>query len=395
MRYAVCVKQVPVISQLEFDPRTRTLRREGVPSEVSAFDVRALIKAIELRDQTGGEVVVLTMGPPQAKEALYFCLALGADRAIHLCDPGFAGSDTLATSRALALALRREAPDVILLGRYSVDAETSQVGPQVAELLDLPQITAVHMVQIDIDNHAIEAERETDDGYERVRAQLPVVVTAAEDLAVERFPKRSDREAAINKPLTTLSIADLNGNLGELGMKGSPTWVSDIRSVETHRLGKVLDAPLADAVATLASILVDKYGLFANWSLPESNSLPTAAIHQVKRPFSTDLWCVSEVRQNGIRSVSLEIIGKLRELADRTDGTVTTIVLDECNSVQLARLAAAGADRVLVAPDGAAQSNVAAATSILSQAIAVHNPGVVVFPATTFGRDVAPDERLH
>src|ERR1700675_177723 len=114
MRIAVCIKQVPVVSAMQFDPDTKTLKREGVPSEVSAFDVRALIKAVDLRAAHGGEVVALTMGPPQAREALAECLALGADRAIHICDRAFAGADTLATARALALALRRESFDLVL-----------------------------------------------------------------------------------------------------------------------------------------------------------------------------------------------------------------------------------------------------------------------------------------
>ena len=136
MRIAVCIKQVPVVSALQFDPVSKTLKREGVRSETSSFDVRALLKAIELRAAHGGEVVVVTMGPPQAREALVECLALGADRALHLCDRAFAGADTLATARALAAALRGEAFDLILCGRNSVDAETGQVGPELAELLD-------------------------------------------------------------------------------------------------------------------------------------------------------------------------------------------------------------------------------------------------------------------
>ena len=130
MRVVVCVKYVPVLAKLHFDPLTRRLVRAGVPGEPSAFDVRALVHALTLREKHGGEVVVLTMGPPEAREGLVECLALGADRGIHLCDAALAGSDTLATARALAAALRQEAPDLVLLGRVSVDAETGQVGPE-------------------------------------------------------------------------------------------------------------------------------------------------------------------------------------------------------------------------------------------------------------------------
>ncbi|MEO8605825.1 MAG: electron transfer flavoprotein subunit beta/FixA family protein, partial [bacterium] len=177
MRIAVCIKQVPAVSALAFDAATKTMRREGVRSEVSAFDIRALLKAVELRALHGGEVVVVTMGPPAAREALAECLALGADRAVHLCDRAFAGADTLATARALAAALRREAFDLVLCGRNSVDAETGQVGPQVAELLDWPQITIARTLVLDTASRTLTAERETDAGIDVVSAPLPALVT--------------------------------------------------------------------------------------------------------------------------------------------------------------------------------------------------------------------------
>src|SRR5437016_4213353 len=165
MRLVVCVKYVPTLSALRFDPDTRRLVREGVPGEVSSFDLRALGAATALAKAHGGEVVALTMGPPAAREGLVECLALGADRAVHLLDPLLAGSDTLATSHALAGALRRQAPDVILFGRASTDAETGQVGPEVAELLDLPQVTCARRLEID-PARAVTAEREVDGGVE-------------------------------------------------------------------------------------------------------------------------------------------------------------------------------------------------------------------------------------
>src|SRR5215510_13602186 len=163
MRIAVCVKYVPVLAALRFDPETRRLVREGVPGEVSAFDLRALGAATALRQAHGGEVVAVTMGPPAARDALVECLALGADRGVLLSDASLAGSDTLATARALAAVLRREAPDLVLLGRASTDAETGQVGPEVAELLGLPQATAVRRLTVDPATRAFVAERETDD----------------------------------------------------------------------------------------------------------------------------------------------------------------------------------------------------------------------------------------
>src|SRR5437667_5599865 len=149
MRLVVCVKYVPTLGALRFDPTTNRLVREGVPGEVSSFDLRALGAATALAKAHGGEVVALTMGPPAAREGLIECLALGADRAVHLLDPLLAGSDTLATSHALAGALRREAPDVILFGRASTDAETGQVGPEGAQLPDPPPGNCARRPQIE------------------------------------------------------------------------------------------------------------------------------------------------------------------------------------------------------------------------------------------------------
>jgi electron transfer flavoprotein alpha/beta subunit len=248
MRYAVLVKQVPDVSQMQFDPETRRLRREGVRSEVSAFDIRALVRALELRAETGGDVVVLTMGPPQARDALVHCLALGADRGVHLVDPAFAGADTLATARALAAALRREPFDLVLCGRSSVDAETGQVGPEVAELLDWVQITAARRVEIDVVRRRVKAERETDDGYESVECMLPALLTAAEDIAAERFPKRAEKEAAKSKPITELRAADLVADVSGFGAAGSPTRVGEIRAVEVRRDSRMIDGERGEAV---------------------------------------------------------------------------------------------------------------------------------------------------
>src|SRR5262249_14931911 len=193
MRIVVCIKWVPSLGTLRFDPATRRLVREGVPGEVSSFDVRALGCATALRAQYGGEVVAVTMGPPGARDGLVDCLALGADGAVHLGDPLLAGSDTLATSRALAAVVTREAPDLVLFGRASTDAETGQVGPEIAELLGLPQATNVRRLTVDPAARTFDAERGTDDGFETVQGPLPAIVTAAEDLAEERFPTKAAR----------------------------------------------------------------------------------------------------------------------------------------------------------------------------------------------------------
>src|SRR5256712_6202827 len=193
MQIVVCVKWVPALGSLRFDPETRRLVREGVPGEVSSFDLRALGAALALRAVHGGEVVALSMGPPGARDGLVECLALGADRALHLLDPLLAGSDTLATARALAAVLTHEKPDIILFGRASTDAETGQVGPEVAELLGLPQVTGARRLEIDPPARTLVAQREADEGFETVIGPLPAGGTGARGIPRGRLPRTGAR----------------------------------------------------------------------------------------------------------------------------------------------------------------------------------------------------------
>src|SRR5215471_13132339 len=149
MRIVVLIKQVPEVSELRFDPASKRLQRDGVPSLINPFDRRAVLEALRLRQERGGSVAVVTMGPPQASSALEECASLGVDRVVHLSDRGFAGADTLATARALARAVDRLGADLVLAGRYSIDAETGQVGPEVAELLGVPFLGGVRRLVLD------------------------------------------------------------------------------------------------------------------------------------------------------------------------------------------------------------------------------------------------------
>jgi electron transfer flavoprotein alpha subunit len=391
VRIAVCIKQVPVVAAMQFDPATKTLKREGVPSEVSSFDVRALVKAVDLKAVHGGEVVVVTMGPPQARQALEHCLALGADRAIHLCDRAFAGSDTLATARTIALALRREPFDLILCGRNSVDAETGQVGPEIAELLDLPQITGAHTLSVDTRERAVTAERETDDGFETLAAPLPTVITAAEDLAMERFPSKAEREAARAKPIIEVRAADLSSDTGQFGAAGSPTQVASLEFIETARASRIVEGPSADtAAAALTRILVDEHGLFGTWNVHQQPAL--AFVHDnPARSASKDVWVLAEILAGALRPVTFELLAKASEIASRIGGRVSAVLLGHEIQRHATALAAHGADDVLLGDDvRLAPFHTEAHAAVIAAAIRRFRPGVLLIPATAVGRDLAP-----
>lgn len=384
MRIVVCLKHVPLLSTLTFDPVTRRLVREGVRGEPSAFDVRALLGALALRDIHGGEVVALTMGPPEAAETLRHALALGADRAVHLADRALAGSDTLATARALAAALRREGPDLVLVGRSSVDAETGQVGPEVAELLGWPQATVVRSVTLDPGARTFLAERATDDGFETVRGPLPALLTATEDLAPERFPSKAERQAAAAKSVETISLADLDLGADQVGAQGSPTWVAELEAAEVQRRGELLEG---DDPALLARRLAERLreiGAFA--PPPEPPPLPA-------RPPADGppLLVVAEIGPAGLRSVTAELLAKAASLARTLRGPVEALVIGTDGARWAQALAAAGADRVLVADGPELEPYTTDAhAAVLTAVIRERGPRLVLLASTVRGRDLAP-----
>lgn len=186
MEILVCIKQVPDTTEIRIDPETNTLIRTGVPSIMNPFDAYAVEQALQLKEMTDGRVTVVTMGPPQAKSILGDALAMGVDDAYLVTDRKFGGSDTLATSYILASVARKLGPfDVILCGKQAIDGDTGQVGPEMAEHLDIPQITYVSSVEVD--GKGVKAVRECTKHQEIVTAQLPVVITVVKGEQEPRF----------------------------------------------------------------------------------------------------------------------------------------------------------------------------------------------------------------
>lgn len=396
MKIAVCIKQVPVVSMLKFDNETRRVVREGVPNEVNPYDVLALSLAGRLKREHGSasassaqvEVVALTMGPPQASDALVQALAMGADRAVHLNDRAFAGSDTLATSRALALALEREQPELIICGRNSTDAETGQVGPEVAEILGMPQITAVSKLDMDPASGTISATRLTDEGYQELECALPALVTITDGAAEEVYPRREAMQEAASRPIEQLTAADLADDMSQFGLDGSPTWVDEIFSLESTRLGTVArDLTPQESVSQLMEFL-DERGVFD----PSTSSGRTAAARgpRLQRGSQGAIWVAAEVIGGAVRPVTLELLGRARELAAQIGTNVEAVLIGDDDEGHIRQLTAYGADTVHVAAGpGLADYDTEAHTVALTAAIVAHSPFAVLVPSTANGRDLA------
>ena len=391
MKTAVCVKYVPVVSRITFDYESKTINREGVPSEVNPFDVLGLVRAVELKSGPGDEVVALSMGPPQAAEGLTTCLALGADRAVLLSDRALAGSDTLATARALSLALEREKPDLIVCGRNSADAETGQVGPELAELLDIPHISQVRKLEYQAEGNRIVAERVTDEGYQVIECALPALVCVTEGVAAETFANREQVAAAREKAVEELTCEQLAEDLSQFGLAGSPTWVADIRLVEPTRQGLMIEGESPEAAAAQAA-QVARERLEALQGETGADRMPASGGGEVRYPGNREgsIWVVAERAGGGLRRATLELLGKARELAATTHSEVAAVLMGETEPGIVRELAAYGADRVLTLDNGGlgpvCSRGVAAA---LAAAMDRAKPYAVLLAATADGRDLA------
>jgi electron transfer flavoprotein beta subunit len=259
VRIVVCIKQVPDTTEVRMDPERGTLLREGVESIVNPFDTYALEEAVRLKEQHGGEVVAVSMGPPQAESALRECVSVGADQAVLVTDRAFAGSDTWATSRTLAAALKEVGFDLIICGKQAIDGDTGQVGPGLAVHLDLPQATYVRKVR-EVGDGKIVVERLLEGGVEVMELPLPALLTVVKEINEPRLPSLKGKMRAKKAQIREISAADLGLPAEDLGLDGSPTRVARIFAPPPREGGEVFEGEPEGTADSLISAL-DKAGL--------------------------------------------------------------------------------------------------------------------------------------
>ncbi len=391
MKIAVCMKYVPIIARIQFDYEAKTIIREGVPSEVNPFDLLGLVRAVELKKSPDDEVVVISMGPPGASEGLTNCVALGADRSVLITDRALAGSDTLATSRALSLALEPEKPDLIICGRNSADGDTGQVGPEIAELMGLPHISSVRKLDLSDDGKSVIAERITDEGIQTLQCDLPVLVCVTEGVAPELYPDREQMERAEGIAAEEVTAADLSSDLSQFGLEGSPTWVDEIRLVEPNRLGVLLeDATPEEAAKQAADALRQRLAELAAADSAGSGKSAVAALPRYPNSKDKSIWVVAETTSQGLAHVTLEMLGKVRELTQFTKSEVVAVLISSSPDAAVEELATQGADRVLTMDNSQLGPVFGRAVGAsLAEVVSKENPYAVLFAATADGRDLA------
>jgi len=263
VKIIVPIKQVPESSNVKMDPLTGTVIRTGIETVVNPLDLYALETALQLREQYGGNVTAVSMGPPQAIRVLKEAVAMGCDNAVLVSDKKFGGSDTHATSYTLSQAIRKIGDiinnfDIIITGERATDGDTAQVGPGIAAWLDLPLATYVAKIN-EIKNRRITVERLTEDGYQILSLPFPCLVTVVKEIAQPRLPTLEGKIKSMELQYPVYSTEDINADVQFLGLKGSPTKVVKITEPKITRGGKIItvtdDVSLNEAADAIINLL--------------------------------------------------------------------------------------------------------------------------------------------
>jgi electron transfer flavoprotein alpha subunit len=372
LRIAALVKQIPKIEAMSLGADGR-LQRDGIELHMNDYCRRAVAKGCELAKASGGTVTVITLGPPSADNVLREAIACGADEGVHVTDPAFAGSDTWATAQALAAAIEKLGPfDLVLLGRNSVDADTGQVPPQLAALLDLPFCTGVR--ELDLDGETLRLRLEHDDEWVETEVDLPAMVSCAERLCDPCKIKDPDVWATVDgAKIRRLAAADLGP--GPWGQEASPTRVGDVRTIAVTREQRVVDGSVAEQAAAVMAVLDDRAALAAD--SPEDGTGPEVPPRQPAGG-PTIVVLVEPARTR----IGRELLGSAAHLASEVGGAVVAFGPSPGDP---RRLGAWGADRIVAVTGSDIEEDVASALVDWSRD---NPPWAVLGPGTAWGRDV-------
>lgn len=257
MHIIVCIKQVPDTQDIRINPKTNTLMREGVQSIVNPFDMYAIEEALRIKEKLGGKITVITMGPPQAEEALREAVSMGVDEMVLMTDVAFAGADTWATSYTLSKGIEKLGKyDLIICGKQAIDGDTAQVGPGIAAQLNIPQVTYVKKTE-QIQEGTARFERMTEEGYEVIETPTPCLITVVKEINEPRLPSLKGKIRAKQAPVIKLAGKDINADPDKIGLKGSPTVVDKIFVPPKRAGGQILQGDTQEVVTKLVESIKD------------------------------------------------------------------------------------------------------------------------------------------
>ena len=374
LHVAALVKQIPKFEVMALGPDGR-LQRDGVELSMNPYCQRALSKGIELAQVTGGQCTVISLGPPAAEDVVRWGVAAGADRGILISDSAFAGSDTLATAKALAEVIQRCGPfDLILVGKNAVDADTGQVGPELAELLGLPFAAAVRSLELRHDG-TLNVGCEHDDAWVEADVPLPAVLSTAERLCRPAKVDDPDKAVVPADKIRTIKSADLGD--GPWGADGSPTRVGETKVLEVKRERRILSGGLASQVAEAMALLQGR-GAF------EDAKAPTAAT--VGEPVTDPDATIVVLVEPGNTGSARELLGAAVQMAPQIGARVTGVLAGSTTDTTPEEYHAWGADHLCVLEDEVVEEDVA---QFVASWCRTHSPRCLFAPSTSWGREVA------
>jgi electron transfer flavoprotein alpha subunit len=448
MHILVLIKQVPETDKVKMDPQTGTMVRSGLESIVNPLDLYAIEEALVLKERYGAHITVLSMGPPDAERALRESLAMGCDSAILLTDKAFAGSDTWATSRVLAAAIRRAGEvDIILAGERATDGDTGQVGPAVAAWLDIPVLTYVSSLEIEAaplsattaarsaplsENtpaattsapspraapKAIRVRRLTEEGYQVLEARLPCLVTVVKEIASPRLPTLRGKKFARSAEIVRWGAGDLGLDPAGTGLAGSPTRVTKIFYPKVARNGQHIvaadEAGIEIAISHIVALFKNK-GILDKTSAGDASSAPSVPLaagpsssFALERPFvgaeeqmpesaeattKPEFWILAERRAGNLDVVSFELLARARALADSRGASLAAVVPTSFLSEEDAgALITHGADTVIALEHPFLRDFLSEPwAEVLFNLVRERKPEVFLAAATTTGRTLMP-----
>lgn len=257
MNIIVCLKQVPGTTEVKIDPKTNTLIRQGIKNIINPFDTYALETGVCLKEKQGGKVTAISMGPPQAEEMLREAISLGADSAVLLSDKAFAGADTWATAYTLSAAIKKLAPyDLVICGRQTLDGDTGQVGPELAEMLDVPFVAYVSRIE-DLTGNLLHVTRMVEEGHETIETPLPAVITVTKEINVPRLPSLRGIARSKTAVIPAWTASEISADMNKVGLTGSATRVVKIFFPKRTCQAEIFRGELTAQVDCLVSRLKD------------------------------------------------------------------------------------------------------------------------------------------
>ncbi len=397
MHIIVCIKQVPDSADMRIDPKTNNLIREGVPAITNPPDLHATEEALKVKEKFGGTITALTMGPLQAESSLREVLAMGVDNAYHISDRALAGSDTLATSYTLWMAIKKAVEihgpfTLLLFGRQAIDGETGQVGPGVAARFGIPIITYTYKIEeINLEKSYIIARRKVYDGYERVKASLPAALSIIEEANTPRTPTITDIIRAYRTKIIKWNKNDLKLEDDKIGLRGSPTYVKRVFPPPPRKKGQIFDGrgKEQEAVKWLIDNLIKVNAFSAKISEVYEEPKPLPIAFDKTKSFG-EVWSVVEHRYGKADPVSWELLGEARRLSRLLGVKCASVIVGYKVENLIEEAASYGADKIYYVDSKVYEHYRTEPYSFaLMQLCLKYKPDILLMPGTQNGRDWA------